>query len=227
MSRPSPGRGPPAAHWSPPGFLPDSLPRSGRTNPRSFHTSERPVVAGRRCESFPRSRTPVAAAPWSLANRGCAARGPASTQHLRIPEEVAHRPTPPGSPERGTGKRRPGLGSWIREVHARTSGVHSEANHVREETAGAQARTAGPRRGNSSSALAGGARMALRLPRQSHQPAGPQDPGPSRPGPSTGRGRSSGPPLLPHRAGARAAPSASQGPPLGGDQPVAPQQCLV
>lgn len=205
----------------------DSLPRSGRTSPRSFHTSERPVAAGRRLESFPKSRTPVAAAPWSLANRGYEARGPASTQHLRVPEEVAHRPTPPGSPDRGTGKRRPGLGSWITEVHARTSGVHSEDSHVREETAGAHARTAGPRRGISSSALAGGARMALRLRGQSHEPARPHAPGPSRPGPSTGRGRSSGLPLPPHRAGARAAPSAAQGPPLGGDQPVGPRQCLV
>lgn len=69
--------------------------------------------------------------------------------------------------------------------------------------------------------------MALRLPGQSHQPAGPHAPGPSPPGPSTGRGRSSGPPLPLHRAGARAAPSAAQGPPLGGDQPVAPRQSLV
>lgn len=69
--------------------------------------------------------------------------------------------------------------------------------------------------------------MALRLRGQSHEPARPHAPGPSRPGPSTGRGRSSGLPLPPHRAGARAAPSAAQGPPLGGDQPVGPRQCLV
>lgn len=69
--------------------------------------------------------------------------------------------------------------------------------------------------------------MALRLCGLSHQPARQHDPGPSRPGPSTGRGRSSGLPLLPHRAGARAAPSAAQGPPLGGHQPVGPRQCPV
>lgn len=171
---------------------------------------------GRRRESFPRSRTRVAAAgtPWCLANRECAAQGPASTQHLRVPEDAAQRPTPPGSPEKGAGKRRPGVGSWIRDVQARTSGVHSEASNVLEEnTAGAHGRTAGPRRVISSSALAGGARMALRLPRERHPPARPHAPGPSRSGPARAQGgdAGSGPPLPPHRADARAAPSAAQG----------------
>lgn len=230
--RPCRGRGQAKACDSPlvpARFLPDSLPRSGCTSPMSFHTSERWVAAGRRWESFPRSRTPVATAGilWSLVNGGCAPRGPASIQHLRVPEDVAHRPTPPGSPDRGGGKRRPGVGSWIRDVHARTSGFHSEASHVLEETAGAQARTAGPRRAISSSALVGGLRMVLRRPGEPHSLARPHAPGPSRSGPSAGRGRSSDPPLPSHRAGARAAPSAAEGPPLGGNQPVAPGQFLV
>lgn len=221
--------GVPCSPLVPTRFLPDSFPRSGCTSPRSFHTSERLGAAGRRRESSPRSRTPVAATgiPWNLANRGRAPRDPASTQHLRAAEVVAHRPTPPGSRERGAGKRRPGDGSWIRDVHARTSGFHSEASHVLEDTAGAHARTAGPRRVISSSALPGGLRMTLRLPGEPQPLARPHARGPSRPGPSTGRGRSSDPPLPPHRAGARAAPSAAQGPPLGGDQLVAPGPCLV